>query len=1385
MRRFVRALTGGKRVNRKAVLILAGITLALGPSVYGLHRLQTARNAGGLLEEADRAERADRPEQAANYLEQYLGLEPGDTDTLARYGLLLSRLAQDNRARGRALLTLNRALMHNANRPEVRRAAAKLATGLGHFRQAKDDLDQLLKAAAGPDAELLHLYGRCERGLHEYDKAADWYGKAAAAAPGQVEISLEYAALLRERLQRPEDADAAVEEMTRRDGRSPRVRLEAARYFVHYGQTDEAWKHVRFALDELGPSADLLLQAAEVAAARGQTKQAREFLERGRRLYPQDERMAPGLALLELRQGAPAKALAELAPSLAALPKDPHQLWTLGNLLVDAGAADRAGEILGRLRAGPLTPLADVLAARLAMRKGAWAEALAALEKARGVLPVASDLAGQVNLLLAECHGRLGNPEQQLQAARTELTRRPASVPARRMVAVVLAQLGKVEEAILEYRTLANQVPEVRADLARLLLARNRQQPPAARAWTEFDRLLEKMPADGDTQLLRAAALAARGQADVALRAMEAECKRDPRQVAPWLFRVRLARQQGQEAAAMALLDQAERQAGPRVEWLLARAEHWYEAPPEQARRELAKLEAAGKPLQGGDRDRLLRGLGEMYVQVGDNAAAVRLWRELAARQPTDLPVRFRLLQLAYDEAQEADVERLFGEIRKIDGAGGAMTAYAEAARLLLQGRRGERAAVAAALRALNRATVARPRWAAVARLQAEAHELDGQADKALESYQAALDRGDSRMGTVRRLLKLLLEQKRHAEAQAVLGKLSRTLMARTGLARLDAQLALVTAEAGDGQTLEEVRRHRLKAARDLVAADSKDYRDYLWLGLVSELAGERAAAEKALRKARELAREAPETWATLILLLAQTDRQKAEEELAAARKELPPARQASVLAAGYEALGQLDKAGRHYAALAEADSAGHPEMLAAAAFYDRTGQWTKSEPLLRRLLDPAVKAPAATAAWARRALAVTLAAGTYPQFKEALALVPERPTEESADRQARAMVLATRPAHRREAIGLLEGLPAPSPGARFVLARLYQKDGRWPRARVQLLGLLAEDGNNPAYLDYMIRGLLHNKEAAEAQPYMDRLAKLIEPTFAVTDLRARVLHANGQKEEARRLVQQFAGGAGARLDRAARLLEDLDHPAEAEKLYRAHAADAKQPENVLELALYLGRHKRLAEALDICAVAWTRCRPEAVANASVTVVRAGGATAAQAQQVESWLKAALRRAPQAQGVAMLLAELYEQQGEWDRAMAVYRDVLRPNGRSIVALNNLAYLQALRGGDVDEALRLADRAIELAGPLDELLDTRALVHLKKGQAVQAVKDLQQAMAQARRPVQYFHLAQAQRQAGNRVAAAEAWRQVTRARLSAEAVHALERPAFLQLTEELK
>src|SRR5262249_31908156 len=156
---------------------------------------------------------------------------------------------------------------------------------------------------------------------------------------------------------------------------------------------------------------------------------------------------------------------------------------------------------------------------------------------------------------------------------------------------------------------------------------------------------------------------------------------------------------------------------------------------------------------------------------------------------------------------------------------------------------------------------------------------------------------------------------------------------------------------------------------------------------------------------------------------------------------------------------------------------------------------------------------------------------------------------------RTKALVLATQPSHWREAIALFETLspvnPSTPPHVRFLLAHLYEAEGKWPKASAQLLALLSAQENHPVYLAHYARGLLRHAQAAEAQQYVDRLTQVAPHNFETIELRARVLHANAKTQEAVSFLKTYAQEKDAKPDFAARLLEQLGQLAEAEELYR------------------------------------------------------------------------------------------------------------------------------------------------------------------------------------------------------------------------------------------
>ncbi len=303
-----------------------------------------------------------------------------------------------------------------------------------------------------------------------------------------------------------------------------------------------------------------------------------------------------------------------------------------------------------------------------------------------------------------------------------------------------------------------------------------------------------------------------------------------------------------------------------------------------------------------------------------------------------------------------------------------------------------------------------------------------------------------------------------------------------------------------------------LELARQAVAADSRDYRDLLWLARILHLARQDDQAEEALRRALQLAGHTPDTWIALVAQLAWTGkRSQAEALLEEARQKLPSDRAPLAVARGQELLGQLDLAEATYRQALKARPDDFILLMNVADFCRRSEQPAQAVPFLRRLLEPATGAPAEFVFRARRLLALVLGSDGDPHhYQEALALLDRNVQgrgEEPADLRARALVLGSQPGQQVQALAIFEkslqrplspslpggrgGEGAPAPEEEFGLALLCEAAGDHLRAREILQGLLVTQPENPQLLARLGQLLVQQGELAQAQEYLQRLQKL------------------------------------------------------------------------------------------------------------------------------------------------------------------------------------------------------------------------------------------------------------------------------------------------------
>src|SRR5262249_49575215 len=144
--------------------------------------------------------------------------------------------------------------------------------------------------------------------------------------------------------------------------------------------------------------------------------------------------------------------------------------------------------------------------------------------------------------------------------------------------------------------------------------------PPEEQRWGEVEQTLgtierglaeaQKTWAAPQLSIIRAESLAARGQISPARQLIDQALAKFPEDVELWVASANLAGREKDPAATLAVLDEAGRKLGDRIELRLARIDYW-----------AFRGDAAIAPLEG-----LEKGAGAL---PGDER--IRMWKELAA----------------------------------------------------------------------------------------------------------------------------------------------------------------------------------------------------------------------------------------------------------------------------------------------------------------------------------------------------------------------------------------------------------------------------------------------------------------------------------------------------------------------------------------------------------------------------------------------------------------------------------------------------------------------------------------------------------------------------------------------------------------------------------
>jgi predicted Zn-dependent protease len=1379
------------------VAAIAGIVLAA-VGLPAAYRVYHERRVADLevLARACLAEGKD--DQAAAVLEHYLRYRPQDTAAHADHARL--RFEQSRRPGAarpqfeKAQSAISAALSKNPDDLALRRRLAITLLSLGQFGAARTELADLREkraaAAAGPDTdaidvdELTLLEARARAGNGEmpeaialaaglvgYEPEQGVFSPDHRPGPHEADASLLLSALLVDR----QDEAAAGRVLERLATTAPadvRTWLTLARWHASHGDPRRAEDDVARAREIAPDEPEVLGTAFAIALSDGRIADAGRLAEAWREKFPDSAEAHVAVAVVARREGDADREIATLREGLAKIPGHPLVATTLGEALLRSGNLAEAETEIADLseKIGPGNPVVGMLEARLLLARQRWLPAQKRLEALRPLVAQSPDMKRQVDMLLAACHARLGQFDEQLAASQRVLGADHTSLVARLAAAEALASAGKPAEALAAFEAVAAALPagelagrqEVWAPLLRLRVAAQARLPAADRDWSAVDGLLAEVAAAGQVPPVRLAVLrhdvlVAKEERAAANAALEAASAAHPDDYDLFERRVVVAiRDEGRERAVR-MLDEPPPALADDPRLLVLRARLAVRAPPEEAAATLDALEAKIDALPAEQTAGLPATVAAIRALTGDRAGAERIWKTMLERNPDDLQTRFALFETACLSRDVARAQEMAEDIGSRCGATSPQARAAKAATILMDvtaARRGVAPSAADAARLaevrdlLKAAEAERPGWATIQQLFADLELARGDLPAAIDRLRRTAELRPDDLSLTARLAATLLAANRAAEARSLLDGVGRELP--PGLQRLSAQIDLAAGRPVDAVALAE---------RAVGSGRGLSPEDLGWFAELLARAGKPAAAAAGYEKLVAASPDNPGAWNGLVAThFAARNTATAKRVLERAGQALETPNRELVLAAGQELLGSPDDAEAALRAGLGAAPGSRELKAALADLLARRGRFNDARGLLEELADSDDDAEGAFgAAQARRAL-LQLAArdGSYGDVERALAVLERNRDADGNAQQTdialKAGILSQRPEPRawKQAVAQFELLSQRrrlSTAERMQRVRVRDRMGLWDDCRKELLELVAEPDVATPVLALAVEKLVAHGDLAEAASHLAKLAERAPDSTAVAALEARLAVASKDRAAALAAARRLTEGKTAdpdtpeRQEMVAGLLEELGFDRAADEAFSKLAA--LSPAGLVARAQFLGRRQRGGEALDLLDEAQERLAPAARARAAVAVLRAdGSATPELVARVDAAVTAARRADPDDFPLAMAEAEMRTFTGRRDDAVAIYRRALEDSTLSrdarVVAQNNLAMLLAQRD-TAGEARRLIDAAIDAQGPHPSLLDTQGVVMLAEGSAEEAIGVLREALLDPS-PEKHLHLA---------------------------------------------
>lgn len=589
----------------------------------------------------------------------------------------------------------------------------------------------------------------------------------------------------------------------------------------------------------------------------------------------------------------------------------------------------------------------------------------------------------------------------------------------------------------------------------------------------------------------------------------------------------------------------------------------------------------------------------------------------------------------------------------------------------------------------------------------------------------------------------------------------------------VDAQLLLANALGGLNQ---------LDAAAEQVeqAIETEPTREsaYTNLAAIQLAQGSPDKAENAFRNAIRIDARSIEARVGLAnLLWAQGRRAEAEALLKEAIGIAPTGPLANrTLAALYLSSGRTPEAEAPLKVVAEAHKEALAPRLALADYY--LGAKREAEGL--RLLESVAAQPgglaAATARLADYEYRTGRQASAHARVDKLTAAEPKNPLgflmkaafltaegkpDQALEKAKTAAGVAPRLARAQYTIGMIHLSRRAPEDAAAAFAEAVKRSPRFGAASLELAKLLLREGRTDEAIEratdatrdlpdsaearyVLVRALMQAGQRGRAQRELQPLLALGARLPRVQTLAGLLAVQAGQREAGRKAFEQalkLDPGETEAISALVGLDLETGRPAEARRRVEARVAAA--PRDLASLAMAARLYDTLGLARE-AEQAWQR-----VLQVNVNYVGAYEALArlylreGRPERALGECQRMLQRQPKSVAAHTLTGVVLEAQGQKAAAQGHYQQALELDPQAVMAANNLAWLLAESGGDLDLALQLARRAQAQAHDSPEVADTVGWVAYKKGLSDLAVASLAQAVRLAPGRATYrYHLGMA-------------------------------------------